>query len=302
MLKKPVYLFLAGLALLGAGCDRGIKSHETDLAEATPGDSLMYYFGQLRAHRFWDLAVGDTTLRSLENRKKYLEGVKAGMEAVNGEETAYNIGVRMGVRMADIASKFEEEYGLELDREILYNSLAEAVAKGSDIDAQKNQSNFYSVLHNIKDNREKVLMQSAAQELARQAKARKMNKITDVLYGVRTVASSGQKIHVGDSIAVEMRFKGPDQEDLGMPSPQAVTVGDDSTAPVITLALSALRESESAVFATSAAALLGDQAALIYLKPNDIVYLHVTVGKILKTASGNATRIEEIPDSDFDGL
>lgn len=87
-----------------------------------------------------------------------------------------------------------------------------------------------------------------------------------------------------------------------MPSPQAVTVGDDSTAPVITLALSTLRESESAVFATSAAALLGDQAALIYLKPNDIVYLHVTVGKILKTASGNATRIEEIPDGDFDGL
>ena len=50
MLRKTIFLLLAGLALLGTGCDRDIKSDRTDLAEASPGDSLMYYMGQFHAH------------------------------------------------------------------------------------------------------------------------------------------------------------------------------------------------------------------------------------------------------------
>ena len=302
MLRKTIFLLLAGLALLGTGCDRDIKSDRTDLAEASPGDSLMYYMGQFHAHKFFDLTVGDTTLRSPENRKRYLEGIKAGLKAVKGEENAYNIGVRMGVRMADITSKLEEDYGLELDRDILYNSIAEALSADHDIDTHKSQSNFYAVLHNIKANRQNVLMQSAAEELAKQAKTRKMRKISDILYGIKTSCSTGRAIHAGDSIAVEMKFKGPDLEDLGMPSPETVTVGEDGGAPVMTLALSTMKEAESAVFATSAASLLGEEAGLIRLKPDDIVYMHITVGKILKSASGNETPEETISDKYFDGI
>ncbi len=66
MPRKTIFILLAGMALLGTGCDRDIKSDRTDLAEASPGDSLMYYMGQFHAHKFFDLTVGDTTLRSLE--------------------------------------------------------------------------------------------------------------------------------------------------------------------------------------------------------------------------------------------
>ena len=108
---KALSIVLVGGALALSSCSGGGSSTADNLKDAAPGDSLLYYFGQIQAAEYWRQAESDTTLRDEKSREDFMRGVKAGMDAVRSED-AYNQGVYLGVQMAMQIKESEEAYGI----------------------------------------------------------------------------------------------------------------------------------------------------------------------------------------------
>ncbi len=87
---------MAAAGLMLASCQGGASSDgqasSGDLKNATPADSLIYYFGQMRGAEYRRQAERDTTLADAQAKKAYLQGVQAGMNAVKSADEAYDNG------------------------------------------------------------------------------------------------------------------------------------------------------------------------------------------------------------------
>lgn len=76
---KPLIptIIATSLALLAScGPDKGRDISE--FRNASTGDSLMYYYTQMRAYEYWREADSDTSMRNPEQRRRFLDGLKAG--------------------------------------------------------------------------------------------------------------------------------------------------------------------------------------------------------------------------------
>ena len=73
-------LLLASCGGKGEGESRSIA----DYGEISTADSLLYYFGQLRAADYWQFAKGDSTLAERASRDEYLKGLRAGLPRRKG--------------------------------------------------------------------------------------------------------------------------------------------------------------------------------------------------------------------------
>ena len=71
-LKLPFHALAIGAFLCAAvACDRNPKNID-DIADPTPGDSLMYYFGQMQADNYWRQTQNDSAMSSEEARTEYM--------------------------------------------------------------------------------------------------------------------------------------------------------------------------------------------------------------------------------------
>ena len=248
------------------------------LADASEADSLLYYFGKLRAREYWHAATNDTTLRNEEQRRLFLKGLRDGLDAMKEDLPAYNYGFNMGVKMARNIIDLESEYGVDMDKEILFNSIRNGVEHPQeDVDVHKLQDNFYSVLVNMRKEKLSHERKHAVQSLAELAAERKMAKVNDNLYYIITNPGEAPRVRRGDIIYVNVDYTTPSGDDLGMPSPERLTVGENGMPKVMTEAYSLLDDKGSGVFATSAGELFGDRSEMVNLKSDDIVLIHVTV-------------------------
>lgn len=113
------HLSLAAVALLTAagsvscGPDRGKSLNE--MGHVSLADTMLYYTGQLKAYEYLREAMNDTALRSTEARIRFLQGVRQGYDDMQGNDSAYNLGIRYGVRMAVRGKHFENEFGFTFD-------------------------------------------------------------------------------------------------------------------------------------------------------------------------------------------
>lgn len=90
---KPLIptIIATSLALLAScGPDKGRDISE--FRNASTGDSLMYYYTQMRAYEYWREADSDTSMRNPEQRRRFLDGLKAGMDAIkkSSNDANYN--------------------------------------------------------------------------------------------------------------------------------------------------------------------------------------------------------------------
>ena len=147
------HLSLAAVALLTAagsvscGPDRGKSLNE--MGHVSLADSMLYYTGQLKAYEYLREAMNDTALRSTEARICFLEGVRQGYDDMQGNDSAYNLGIRYGVRMAVRGKHFENEFGFTFDKDVLFQSMAYALLQDKDIDELAVQDKLYDVLHKL---------------------------------------------------------------------------------------------------------------------------------------------------------
>lgn len=265
-----------GALLMLASCSEDKGKKLGDFPDATAADSLLYYYGQLRAYEYEQWAVNDTSLRSQKEREAFLRGVRDGLGRV-GDDEAYNRGVRLGVRMGINLKKFEDNYDVDVKDEILLASIRAGVLDTVAIPEQKYQTRFYSILGRLKLKRKEQSKAISRRSLVEEARRLKLAKYSDDLYFRIDRKGDGAQVRKGDVIYVNVDYRFADGSDLNMPTPEMVTVGAQGSASVMTQAYCMLTDGGSGVFATSAEAIFGSRTDLLGLNPADVIVVYISV-------------------------
>lgn len=267
---------IAGLLL--SACDNSNGRKISDYSEMSTGDSLLYYYIQLRAHEYWEKAVSDTSLRSRDSRDSYLEGVEKGFDLVKDDDN-FNLGLRNGVRMAVRLREFEQKYHIKLNEDIVLESLRNGLADERNLTPMDDQKQFYRLLDKMKRELRAVQKESAMKTLEAEAKKRGLEKLEENLYFKVLREGEGRKAVTGDVITVSSGYERVDGENLGLPTPVTVTLGDNLPA-VVNRAYSELSSGASAEFAATAQDLFGSRTSQMGLADDDVVIFYFILNQI----------------------
>lgn len=287
MRKKSARFALAAgmLALCAAftqcGHDKG-KSL-ADYKHADELDSLLYFYGQVQGCDYMKRAINDTTLMDEEQRRLYLEGVKAGMEALRegAKNDIYNQGVRRGARMAMKIMEFEQAYGLSFNDDVLLQSMA-YVLRNPDktISGTQNQKEFYKLYDRVRDRHRKNIHAQAMRHLSEEAKDLNLTRIDSNLYYRITRKGSGEYAHEGDAIFVAVDFQKSDGTNLGMPANERIVMGAPGVMPVMNRIYSCLNQGSSGIFVTTAEAVFGTRTEISGLNPDEVLIITAKINDI----------------------
>lgn len=294
-IMAPVF---AGLLMLSScGPEKG--KNISEMGNISQTDSLMYYFGQMRAGEYWREAMQDTTLKSQEARDAYLRGVQAGLDMIKAAKEgdvkadAYNQGIFMGVQLAMNLGEFEKEYSTKTDKKVLLQSFAYGLTSDTTVNVQDSQRSFYDLMNTFNAKKDEQMKKEAAETLSGAAVDLKMAKISDTLYGrVITGNPEGAAIKSGDKVKVKMTATKANGEELGIPMPEELEVGTEYGLPIFTEALESMKVGETKEFATTAASIFGNRASQFNLKGNDIVIIKISAESLIGGDEDNAPKIQ----------
>lgn len=279
---KLTKLFLAAGAslLLFAACsnDKSESKVKTiaDYSNLTTADSLLYYFGQLRAVDYWYYAKNDSNLLSRQSRDEYLKGLRAGLDA-SRDDDAYNQGLYVGVQLAMNMRDFAEEYGVDINRKIIYDAIADGLANDSAVDSNEANHQFRELLEQMNARKEKADKEAAVAALSEAAKAGKWDKISDDLYGglIKT-PGAGEVLSIGDFASVSVEINDKDGKELDRRQSERAEIGK-SFPGIVSDALLKMKVGETRTFYTSAHTMFGRLISRYKLKPAQIISFTVTV-------------------------
>lgn len=299
-MKKWLLLLLPVLAACNGTPPEGTAL--SDISDADSSDSLVYYLGETRAAEYWRLANEDTMMKSRENRMLYLKGLQDGLKAVKENKGAYNDGLRDGINLALWLYKFNAEYSVELDKKILYGAVAYGLRNDTVFDEIAAQRHYYSFLERAeKQRRDRELLEAQA-TLPKVARRLGMWKLADNLYCKVDKQGNEEHPQKGDMVYVAIDYKRENGEDLGLPSPEQLEVGNPAMPEVMTRAFLSLSKGETATFATMATALFDNRSSLIGLRGSEVILIKITlqdiIGKSVKVPADSLIHpMLVIPDS-----
>lgn len=269
----------AVVLLMAPSCGNNSNSGNTSnsLKNASTADSLLYYFGQMRAGEFWRMAQNDTTLKNDKARADYLAGVKAGLSVVRNNDEVYNQGVYTGMQLAMNLQAFDKTYRTKLNSQMLIDGIKSGLASDTAINEFEAQSRFQEIMTRMNEQKEKLDKESSAAALKKAAEKAGMTKINDNLYGKVEKEGQGENFKAGQKVPVEMTLTKEDGKDLGLSLPGEINVGETSYMPAIfTEALTQMKPGETEKFMTSAFALFGTNAVQMKMESDDILVLTIT--------------------------
>lgn len=261
----------------------------SDLKDPTTADSLVYYLVQLRAHDYWQRIENDTSLRSPEQRERFLKGLKDGIAQIRPGEDAYNNGVRMGTRLAKNLYEFEREYGVKTNHDLLMLSFQTGLRGLNDIPEIEYQEKYYELLGRLKAGEQKKQEGKVRHAMVSTARKRGMTRIGNELYGKVTLQGEGHKATTGDVVIPTVSYEMLDGENLGLPSPARVVVGAPGMPEAFNMAFMQLADGGSGEFITPAQALFGSRTANMGLDPEDILVVKIHINDIRSGANAGET-------------
>ncbi len=284
-------LFLPLLTACGGDNAEQAKSI-ADYKNATTADSLVFYFGQMRAAEYWREAHADTTLASRESRDEFLKGLRAGMDAVRSN-MAYNQGVYLGIQLAMNLNEMDEGYGIKTKKDIMLEAFADGLRNDSVVDYTAAAEEFSTIINALNTQKEEKDRQLGKDALVAEAKALKMTKINDDLYAAAPkTPGTGNLLQVGDSVAVVLIVTQVGGEEIDRQAKPDFKIGSSLIGP-ITEALLTMRIGENREFLTTPPALMGRVYARRGLKPNDLLKIEIFTSpakpRTDNAASGNAS-------------
>ncbi len=293
-LLKSLSILGAGLVLAGTltACegDGSSASSQGTLAGASQGDSLMYYFGQTRATEFWQQARRDTTLADEAARKEFMQGVRAGLDAVQNSE-AYNLGVFQGVQLALNLKDFQKDFpGVTLKNDIMLRAMADGLKSDSTFDAEEAQKALYAIIGQLEARKEEADRAESVKGLQQQGDALSMRKITDYLYGVAFTAGDGTKFNPGDTVTTSMTLATVDGRTLRVPLPSEVVIGRRYVSPLVSEALATMTRNGASRFLTSAFAMFGNRCERLELKNDEPLILTIRTGSAISSKESEVKR------------
>lgn len=287
-LLAGISLAILALATSCGGRGRSIS----DYKGATTGDSLLYYYAQLRAYEYMQDAENDTTMMSEESRKRYIDGVRAGIEAIRegSKNETYNRGVRQGARMAMRFLEFEENFNMDLDDDIFFEALEYRLAfPDSAINAKIAQKEFHALYERVRAARREADRRNVSMSLTEEARKHNLSKLRPDLYYRISRKGYGRYARQGDAIDITVDYWKENGENLGMPKSNHVIIGSPGFPEVLSEAYSRLNEGSTGVFATTAEAVFKSRAEIMGLDPSDLLIISATLNKITPDSADGRT-------------
>lgn len=278
-MKFRFHLLILTMVSVIASC--GHKGKElSEYKNTSTGDSLLYYYVQMKAREYWERATNDTALRSRQQRDIFLKGVENGISQVTDDDN-YNMGLRLGIRLAYNLREFEKKYDVDLNDDILIESLRNGLEDESQMPALEDQKEFYRLLDKMKTILKNKKRGEADKALAKEASARGLVKLSDKLYYKIVRKGTGENVKNGDVINIAADYERTSGDNLGLPSPITVSVGDSELPKVMDLAYKQLNHGATAVFATTAYSLFGSRTSIMGLEDDEIVFVSMILNDIV---------------------
>ena len=268
-------VFLLPLMLLPTGCGKAPKSL-SDIKDATPADSMMYYFGEMQAANYWQDAETDTMLRSETARKEFMEGFRAAMEMEKSNE-AYNKGLQLGLRLAIRLREFNARYGLDFSESILAASFENALKSDSEINLIEAQKGYYKIKDHLELNASVKEVAAAKKNLLEIGERRGFEMINDTLY-VKDITPGmpGAHFKEGDRIAVEVTASTIDgKEIVARQFPDSLTLGEGRIPHIVTESIYTMTNGQTRQFMTTPRTLFGKRYAVYHLPYDEPVIFTV---------------------------
>lgn len=263
-----IFLFLLSCTLLAmTGCKDSPKSM-SDLKGGTPADSMMYYFGQMQASTYWQDAESDTILRSEKSREEFMKGLRAAM-AMDEDNSAYNRGLQLGLRLAIRLREFKDRYGVDFPEEVLAAALENSLKSDTGLNLAAAQKGFYAIKDRLELQAARKDVEKATGNLAKDAKARGFKMLSDTLYSKSVTPGHGPNFKMGDRLAVEVTASTLDgKEIVTRQFPDSITLGEGRVPVAVRTAIFTMKSGETCQFMTTPRSLLGKRYA-IYKLPAD---------------------------------
>ncbi|MBD5204261.1 MAG: hypothetical protein HDS82_06325 [Bacteroidales bacterium] len=284
-MKSIFNLFLTTVILLSLASCGGRNGKSLDqMSDPSAADSLLYFFGQVKADQYWQEACNDSAKNSPAARAAYLKGVRTALKLI-GDDESFNDGVIAGIRMASNIRTFSREFNIALDPDVLYNSIAYGMESSPGTDNDTVAEEFYRLLSRIRNSSDIETQNKATAALSAAAKDRNMSPLdSDNL--LKRIISEGYGNHLtnGSTVRADISIS-KDGYDLGIPLPRDIKIGAKHIIPVISQALCSMKEGEKAIFLTTANNLFGRRCTQMHLRPDDIVTVEISLGQ--QTAGSN---------------
>lgn len=250
-IRHLLYAAVAAILTLPS-CGNNKPAKLTDYPNATQGDSLMFYFGEMSSKEYWQSAETDSLLRGDAARKAYMKGIQAGLDAIKDDD-AYNQGILAGIQMAMNMKEFSKNYpDVKLDSKIMLDALRGGLTSDTAVNLPQAQSNFYAVLSNIEAKKASADKKASDAALVAEAKKLNLRKISAALYGKQLSAGKGDILAEGDMVNVEISATVGSGQLVDMPFPSIVRIGQQVAGGlIISQALTTMSVGETAQFAST---------------------------------------------------
>ncbi|MDE6842538.1 MAG: hypothetical protein K2J24_03340 [Muribaculaceae bacterium] len=276
-MKLKALIPTAAIALVMAACGSESASDKSAMpANASTVDSVMYYFGQMRAADYWRQTTNDTTLASESARQSYLRGLRAGMDAMRANDEAYNQGVLMGMQMSMNLNEFGEMYNVRPNTMIILQSITAGLKADSAVDISSNQREFTKLMNRLNAEREVRMAVESAKVLAKEGPVLGMTKIDSTLYGKTLKPVNGDIFKPGEKAKVNIVLTDLNGKEIKMRMPQEVTIGDRYVSVPIAQGVATMKPGEVKEFLTTAVVLMGQRSHQLNLEPTQPVRFTIT--------------------------
>ena len=283
-MKRLLAGLLLPLALL-CGCGQDKLSPLGSLGRPSVSDSLFYYFGLIEAEQYLVQAKQDSSLATYRERERFLKGLKDGLRAVEEVNDSYNRGLETGVALALNLYEYNRIYGIDLNRTLLYQSIAYALDNDSLLDSDETKREFRKVLSRLDLQKREQEVADMHLGLAAEAKRLKMKKLSDDLYVTDSNLGSGDSIRRGDLVFSTVNYILENGRNLEMPASQQLIVGGSTMPEVMTMVYTRMKKGGSAQYATTARALFGSHAYQLQLSPGEVILMSVEINNVVNPDS-----------------
>lgn len=267
----------------------GKSKDANDLTDASPADSLMYYFGEMQAYNYFHDAQADTILKSDEAKKAFMEGFRKGLDSEK-DDPAYNKGIQEGLRLAIRLKELQKAYGMEFPESMLADAFELYLNDEDGIQIADAQKEYYKIKDRL--DIEKGLREddSSRKALAKAAEKEHFIMISDTLYGKDvTAATPGPKFRDGDKVEISLTAATLNGSPLGKQFPPKIEIGAGRVPRVVCLAICTMTNGQTRTFMTTPQALFGKQYERYHLTATDPVIFTIKAERLKTSESTDNT-------------
>lgn len=276
MKKFLTSIIAAGIIAALTSCGESDRNNYSlsQISNPTDADSLMYYYGQLRAIKFWKDVANDSILNTKEAQKEYLEGMRDAMKALDRSD-AYLMGLIEGANNAANISDYSHSYARKFNPQVMMKSMMAALNNDSVEDLMVIRRNFYNLRNRLEQDRDSRDEIKATEALIVTAKQLGMTRVTNDLWKKVLIEGAGDKVERGDRAELAIQLSTIDGQKVPLHFPSQIVVGGRLVSTVFPDAFLTMKYGQTAEFATTALAVFGSHSEQMGLKPETVLILHV---------------------------